>query len=288
MTITVCPAAMTETGKCWDPQCHLRHDVVHCEPCKCFVLHGELWKHRRGEDHRLKSGFGKWKTDARRPALAILPSPYPCVPKSKPSKKRTRKLARRKGVACIGSLPARNGEAEHIFVSGQEGFDFKSEVGVGKDKKTKSAIPVIIQKAWETPDDVGLTLVGFEVTGAGSEVFSAVQSLPMKIKGTKQRTVNVSFVPTWPGEWNARLLLRFLHVSKGKRVTFAITRRLHGVATSPVAKPQAPGKKKRTAGVREHAGSSGKTQLRNTWQHRDTRQDNPFVYVGRRGRTTVI
>jgi hypothetical protein len=68
----------------------------------------------------------------------------------------------------------------------------------------------------------------------------------MKIKGEKQRTVPVSFVPTAPGEWDARLVLRFLHVLNGKRVTLAITRGLHGVATSPVvAEPVALAPQKR-------------------------------------------
>jgi len=117
-----------------DAQCHLRHDVVHCKSCKCFVLHGKLATHRRGEDHRLKCGFGKWKAYARRPPLTILPVPYvPYVPKLKPSKKRTGTLARRKELAGIGG----EAEARHLSVSGEEGLDFKSEVGVSVKKKKK-------------------------------------------------------------------------------------------------------------------------------------------------------
>ncbi|KAH9041515.1 hypothetical protein EDB83DRAFT_1627734 [Lactarius deliciosus] len=165
MTITVCPVAlmgMARMGKCWDAQCHLRHDVVHCEPCKCFVLHGELAKHRRGQYHRLKCGFRGWKARTRRPARAILPSPYHYVPAPKPSNKHARKLARKEELASTGMVPARGVEAQHLSVSGEEGLDFKSEVGVGIDKKT---IPVIIQKM---ADNVSLTLVDVAVTGAGS------------------------------------------------------------------------------------------------------------------------
>ncbi|KAF8268000.1 hypothetical protein EI94DRAFT_1728933 [Lactarius quietus] len=169
MTITVCPAAMMGAGKCKKSQCRLRHDVVYCKPCKCLVLRGDLRKHRRGEDHRLKSGIEEWSADVGQPALATLPSAHPRVPKSEASEKGAPKLARKEEVAGTGGVPARDEEAEHILVSGQEGFDFKSEVGVGKDKKTNSTVPVIIEKAKKTPDGFGLTLVGLEVTGAGSK-----------------------------------------------------------------------------------------------------------------------
>jgi hypothetical protein len=190
MTITICPIALQGTGKCWDAQCRLRHDVVLCKPCKCFVLHCELRKHRSGKDHRLKSGFGDWKAETRR--RAILPSPYPqfTKPKPKPSEKRARRLAKKKELAGTGGVPARGGEAkrarkvakkkeptgtgvparggeaQHLSVSGEEGLDFKSEVGVGGEK-TNRTIPVIIQKT-AAADGVGLTLVGMVVTGAGS------------------------------------------------------------------------------------------------------------------------
>ena len=165
MTITACPVALKKKGVCRDAQCRLRHDFVLCEPCKCFVLHGELRKHCRGEGHRLKSGCGEWE-DTRPPARAILPSPYRYVPKQKPSEKRARRLARKKELAGTGSVPASGGEAQHLSVSGEEGLDFKSEVGANDEKKTNSTIPVIIQK---TADGVGLTLVDMVVTGAGSE-----------------------------------------------------------------------------------------------------------------------
>ncbi|KAH8992655.1 P-loop containing nucleoside triphosphate hydrolase protein [Lactarius akahatsu] len=140
------------TGKAlnWNPEEHI----------DCFVLHGELAKHRRGEDHQLKCGFGEWKAGARRPAPAILPSLYPYVPAPKPSNKRARKLARKEEPASTGTVPARG--VEHLSVSGEEGLDFKSEIGAGIDKKT---IAVIIQK---TADNVSLTLVDVAVTGAGS------------------------------------------------------------------------------------------------------------------------
>jgi hypothetical protein len=116
--------------------------------------------------------------------------------------------------------------------------------------------------------------------------FSATENLPMKIKGKKQRTVQVSFVPTAPGEWDAQLVLRFLHVSKGKRVTLEIPRRLHGVATSPVATPIdkppptpemlgdvikcTPGSGVSLSHWQRHQGFSGNMQLRGTRLHRDT------------------
>jgi hypothetical protein len=167
MTITACPIALQGMGKCRNAGCHLRHDVVLCKACKCLVLHGELRKHRRGEDHRLKSGFGEWEGETRPPARAILPSPspYPDVPKLKPSEKRARKLAKKKELVGGGGVPAGGGEAGQVSVSGEEGLDFKSEVGADGEKKTNSTIPVIIQK---TADGVGLTLVGVGVTGAGS------------------------------------------------------------------------------------------------------------------------
>jgi len=235
-----------------DAQCHLRHDVVHCKSCKCFVLHGKLATHRRGEDHRLKCGFGKWKAYARRPPRTILPVPYvPYVPKLKPSKKRTGTLARRKELAGIGG----EAEARHLSVSGEEGLDFKS---------------VIIKKM---ADNVSLTLVDVAVTGAGSQGFSAIPSVPMKIKGKKPRTIHVSFVPAAPGEWDARLVLRFLHVSLGKGdVILEITRGLHGVATSSSAGE--PGDKNRTPGVR----ASQKHLRRGTRQRPDTGRDSPKSY----------
>jgi hypothetical protein len=165
MTITACPVALKGTGRCWDAQCRLRHDVVFCKPCKCFVLHGELRKHCRGEDHRLKSGFGEWKAETKRPAGAVLPPPSRYVAKPKPSEKRARRLAKRKEPADTSGVPARGGETQHISVSGEEGLNFKSEVGVDGEKKTDSTIPVIIQK---TAGGVSLTLVSVGITGAGS------------------------------------------------------------------------------------------------------------------------
>ncbi|KAH9059527.1 hypothetical protein EDB87DRAFT_1621414 [Lactarius vividus] len=275
MTITICPVALMGMGKCWDAQCHLRHDIVYCKPCKCFVLHGELARHRRGEDHQLKCGFGEWKAGAKRPARAILPSLTPYVPAPKRSNKRSRKLARKGEPASTGTVPARGGEAQHLSVSGEEGLDFKSKVGVGIDKKT---IPVIIQK---TADNVSLTLVDVAVTGAGSRGFSVIEDLPMKIRGKEKRAVHVSFVPAAQGDWDARLVLRFLHVSLGKHVTLVVTRRLHGVATSAVDNPQAPQSPddtKCTQEVRASQRHPGLIQLRGTRQRRDTGRDSPKSY----------
>ena len=184
MTITMCPAALTGTGRCRKAQCRLRHDVVHCKPCRCFVLHGELQKHRRGEDHRLKCDGGEWKGDTRRPTHDTLQSPYSYVPTLKSLEKLAHKLAVTKKVGGVKLpkaydngfenvrrttiVPARGEVAWHpsLFVSMGEGFDFKSEVGAGNDKKKKSTAPLFIQK---TAKNDSLTLVGVDVTGAGSE-----------------------------------------------------------------------------------------------------------------------
>jgi hypothetical protein len=79
--------------------------------------------------------------------------------------KRARRLAKRKEPADTSGVPARGGEAQHLSVSGEEGLNFKSEVGVDGEKKTDSTIPVIIQK---TAGGVSLTLVSVGITGAGS------------------------------------------------------------------------------------------------------------------------
>ena len=103
--------------------------------------------------------------DARQPARAILPLPYLNTPKPKPLKMHTSRLARREELAGTGRVPTRGREAEalHLSISGEEGLDFKSEVGVGMRKKKMCTIPIIIQK---TVDIVGLTLVEVVVTGA--------------------------------------------------------------------------------------------------------------------------
>ena len=113
--------------------------------------------------------------------------------------------------------------------------------------------------------------------------FSAkTERFPIKMKGKKQRTVQVSFAPRAAGEWDAQLELRFLHVSNGNRVTLTITRGLHGVATSPVAEPRPLTHQKggdimptpKVCVSQRHPGSRGK-QLRGTRLHRDTGRDSP-------------
>ena len=111
----------------------------------------------------LKSGLGAWKAAARRPAQDTLPFSYPYVPKPKPAEKSARRPTGKEKPAGTSGMPPRGEVAQYLSVSGEEGLDFKSEVGAGK--KTKSTIPVIIQK---TADDIGLTLVGVDMTGAGS------------------------------------------------------------------------------------------------------------------------
>ena len=69
-------------------------------------------------------------------------------------------------VAGTAKVPAKEVE-EHpsLSVSWEEGLDFKSEVGAGNYKKTKSTIPLIIQK---TAANASLTPVGVYATGARS------------------------------------------------------------------------------------------------------------------------
>jgi hypothetical protein len=91
---------------------------------------------------------------ARNPSFTLSPVHQA---KPKPSEKRARRLAKKKELAGTGGVPARGGEAkrarkvakkkeptgtparggeaQHLSVSGEEGLDFKSEVGVDGEKK---------------------------------------------------------------------------------------------------------------------------------------------------------
>ena len=84
MPITVCPIAQNG-GRCRDLRCRLRHDVVQCEPCRCYVLHEGLARHRRGEEHRQNCDFTESQARRSSPAYIVPPPlPYPRVRKSPP------------------------------------------------------------------------------------------------------------------------------------------------------------------------------------------------------------
>ena len=139
MTINMCSTTLTGMGKFRKAQCRLRHDVVHCKPCRCFVLHSKLQKHRRAKDHRFKCDGGVWKADTRRPTPATIQSPYSYVPSLKSLEKLVRRLAGSNKVAGSANILARRNVGQHLFVSGNEILNFKSEVGTGtsNDKKTE-------------------------------------------------------------------------------------------------------------------------------------------------------
>ena len=94
MPITVCPIAQNG-GRCRDLRCHLRHDVVQREPCRCYVLYKGLARHRRGDEHRQNCGFTVSQARGSSPAYIIPPLPYPRVRKSPPqipARKKSKKV----------------------------------------------------------------------------------------------------------------------------------------------------------------------------------------------------
>jgi len=83
MPLTVCAIAQNG-GRCRDLRCRLRHDVVQCEPCRCYILHEGIARHRRGDEHRRNCGFAESQARGSSPAYTIPPLPYPRVRKSPP------------------------------------------------------------------------------------------------------------------------------------------------------------------------------------------------------------
>ncbi|KAI0253342.1 hypothetical protein BJV78DRAFT_1193688 [Lactifluus subvellereus] len=237
MPVTVCPVA-AKGRKCWDVQCHLRHDIVRCGPCRCFVLHESLARHRRGEEHRRNCRFPEKRVHMKLLLQTILSPgpPYPRVPKPTP---RTPALNRARKNPTGGSS-ARCGDRRYFVVSRENGLTFKSTSDIstvqGKGNTVRtSTIAVVIQKVERNRS---LALVDVGLTGAGSKWFSVkVQgTFPVQIRWRKPREVQVSFLPAVPGEWNAALVLHFFERTQGQNVV--ITRRLHGIATFPKEKPR--------------------------------------------------
>ena len=160
MPITACPIAR-EGGRCLDTQCHLRHDIVECKPCGCFVLHERLAKHRRGEEHMQNCSFPEWKAKAKSPASAIPPLPYPRVP-ILPLRKPTRSQATK---ITINGTSNRSGEDPRVLVSKENGLTLKSTTGQGETSSKTATAPIVIKKLRQTDS---LALVDVDLTGAES------------------------------------------------------------------------------------------------------------------------
>ena len=158
MPITACPTAR-EGGRCRDIQCHLRHDIVKCEPCGCFVLHERLARHRRGEEHRENCSFPKWKAKAKSPASAILPLPYPRVPilsRRKPTRSRAMKIT-------TGGSSNKSGQDPRVIVSNENDLTLKSTAGQGRTSSTTATAPIVMKKVVHNDS---LALVDVDLTGA--------------------------------------------------------------------------------------------------------------------------
>jgi len=160
MPITACPITR-EGGRCRDIQCHLRHDIVKCKPCGCFVLHEKLARHRRGEEHRENCGFPKWKAKAKAPVSAIPPLPYPRVP-IPPPRKPTRSQAMK---ITISGMSNRSGRDPRVTVSKGNGLTLKSTIGQGGTSSMIATAPIVIKKARQNDS---LALVDVDLTGAES------------------------------------------------------------------------------------------------------------------------
>jgi len=160
MPITACPIAQ-EGGRCRDIQCHLRHDIVKCKPCGCFVLHERLGRHRRGEEHRQNCGFPKWKAKAKSPAPATPPLPYPRVP-IPPPRKPTRIQAMK---ITIGGTSNRPGQDSRVIVSRANSQTLKSTTGQGGTASTTATTSVVVKKVRQNDS---LALVDVDLTGAES------------------------------------------------------------------------------------------------------------------------
>jgi hypothetical protein len=165
MPNTVCPIAW-KRGRCRDAWCRLRHDIVQCGPCRCFVLREGLKRHRRGEEHRRDCGFSEWKAQAS-PALAgVSPSlPYPRVPEPPP-----REPARSQVMKIPTSASSkRSGEERRIAVSGENGLTFKSTANIRADQErtfTTVTATIVIERVVRHDS---LTLVDVKLTGAELE-----------------------------------------------------------------------------------------------------------------------
>lgn len=167
MPNTICPIARKK-GRCRDIRCRLRHDIVQCGQCRCFVLRERLKRHRRGEEHRRNCGFSDCKAQAS-PAAALAranpPLPYPRVPEP-PPRKPTRSQAME---SPTGGGFERPGEERRLLVSEENGLTFKSTASIGTDQgrtfPTATATIVIERVA----RDESFTLIDVKLMGAESE-----------------------------------------------------------------------------------------------------------------------
>ena len=150
MPITVCPIAW-KGGRCRNVRCRLRHDIVQCGPCGCFVLREGLTRHRRGEEHRQNCGFLE---DANPPL------PYPRVPKpppQRPARSRAMKIP-------SDGRPERS--ERRMIISEEKGLTFKSTaVGQGGTFAT-ATVPIVIERVARQDS---LTLIDVKLSGAESE-----------------------------------------------------------------------------------------------------------------------
>ena len=154
MPITACPIAR-EGRRCLDIQCHLRHDIIKCNPCGCFVLHERLANHRRGEKHVQNCSFPEWKAKAKAPASVIPPLPYPRVPVPMP-----RKPIRSQAMKITsGGTSNRSGQDPRVVVSKENGLTLKSATS------TTATASIVIQKVRQNDS---LALVDVDLTGAES------------------------------------------------------------------------------------------------------------------------
>jgi len=196
MPIAVCPIAQNE-GRCRDLRCRLRHDVVQCEPCRCYVLHEGLARHRRGEEHRRNCGFTESQARGTSPAYIIPPQPlpYPRARKSPPqipARKKSTKVhtdggpkpkrfreewrmdvaeendlipksttGRGRTLTTIGMPTTSPGR---IVVSGEDGLTFES-TALQRKVFTAATASIFINKV---VSHESLTLVGMKLRGAGS------------------------------------------------------------------------------------------------------------------------
>jgi hypothetical protein len=166
----VCPVA-AKGGKCRDVRCRLRHDIVRCEPCRCFVLHERFARHRRGEEHRRNCWFPEKGTHMKLVLHSILSPglPYPRVAKPAPRKPALNQPGKN---STGGGGPAKRGERRYFVVSGENGLTFKSTDGMGTGQgkaarlTTTTTIPVVIEKMARNRS---LALVDIRLTGAGSK-----------------------------------------------------------------------------------------------------------------------
>ena len=165
MPIAVCPIAQNG-GRCRDLRCRLRHDVVRCEPCRRYVLHEGLARHRRGEEHRRNCGFMESQPRRITPAHIIPPQPlpYPRVRKSAPQIPARKKATK---APTGGGGPKRFREEWRVVVAEENDLTPKSPTGLGRTLTTVGR-PTTRSERMDVSGEGGLTL---ESTAIQRKVF---------------------------------------------------------------------------------------------------------------------